>query len=112
MGKRSILSFQQKLNIACEPNTPKDLWATAGNLRHIRTESICSSTLLICQTRAFKRQMPPYSGKGMNSVSPGISAKHPAFQTALACSMREMPNGYAADRPRLPSMRAMSAGEA
>src|SRR5258705_551225 len=29
-----------------------------------------------------------YSGSGMNSLSPGTASKRPAFQSALACSMR------------------------
>src|ERR1700752_3084725 len=39
-----------------------------------------------CVIESVERYDP--SGSGINSASPGTGAKRPAFQSALACSMR------------------------
>jgi hypothetical protein len=54
------------------------------------THSSITAWLVADAERAAKSTRSLYSGKRMNSVSPGTGSKRPVFQSSLACSMRSL----------------------
>jgi hypothetical protein len=93
-GRRGIIRMVSRS--ACEESTELARPSTANIFVRVSRKGLTTATRRPAagadhehRQRGFSRRCQ-FSGKGMNSVSPGTDENRPAFHSAFACSIRSL----------------------